>query len=283
MTPPRLAGSICLGVAGLLIEPALGHAHPTEPPLSPVAQEEARVLDKPPAAQAPPARKPSLDRSGRAELGRASFYAAKHDHRRMADGRRFGLAGDSAASKSLPLGTTAKVVNLESGKSAVVKVEDRGPCVRDRVMDVSPKVAERLDMLDMEESGVAPALVKPTAVPQPGGVKLGAGAAEASPQQVRHAIRTAEELAQAPRHRRTAGRAGGLVFRGVEVDRLVAAPPFDALDPGLCLFWGGEMATDAPAAECLPMSGDHPDRDSAADLRHSVRTLDGQAIRVRHG
>jgi rare lipoprotein A len=111
----------------------------------------------------------------------------------MADGRRFSVAGDSAASKSLPLGTTAKVVSVESGKSAIIKVEDRGPYVRDRVLDVSPKVAESLGM---KKAGVFPILVRPIAVPQAdGSIKLGAGAADASPQQVREAVKATQELA----------------------------------------------------------------------------------------
>ena len=111
----------------------------------------------------------------------------------MADGKRFSVAGDAAASKSLPLGTTAKVVSLDSGKSAIIKVEDRGPYVGDRVLDVSPKVADRLGM---KKAGVISILVRPIAVPQAdGSVKLGAGAADASPQQVRDAVRTTERLA----------------------------------------------------------------------------------------
>jgi rare lipoprotein A len=197
MIRPRLISSICFGFASLLIQPAFGHPQAAESPLSPAAQQEARALDKLPAVQVPPMPNPPLDHSGRAERGKASFYAPRLAHRRMADGGRFGAAADQAASKSLPLGTTAKVVNLNSGKSAVVRVEDRGPHVRDRVMDVSPKIAERLDM---RKAGVAPVVVKPIAVPQPGGgVRLGAGAAEASPRQVQEAVRATEALARQQR------------------------------------------------------------------------------------
>ena len=87
-----------------------------------------------------------------------------------------------AASKTLPLGTTAKVTNLSNGKSATVKVEDRGPYVDGRVVDLTPKVA---DELDMKKVGVTPVVVAPIAVPQPdGAIKLGAGAAEADPKEV---------------------------------------------------------------------------------------------------
>ncbi len=132
------------------------------------------------------------DRSGRAERGKASYYSEKFDGRKMADGRTYSPHSDAAASKTLPLGTTAKVVNLNTGKSATVQVEDRGPYARGRVMDVSPKVAHTLDM---GKAGIAPVEVKPIAVPEPDGkVKLGAGATETPPGQVAEAVRTTREL-----------------------------------------------------------------------------------------
>jgi rare lipoprotein A len=134
------------------------------------------------------------DRSGRTERGKASYYAEKFNGHKMADGRRFSPRSDAAASKTLPLGTTAKVVNLENGKSANVQVEDRGPYARGRVMDVSPKIAQSLDI---GRAGVAPVEVKPIAVPESDGkVKLGAGAAETPPAQVAEAVRATKELSE---------------------------------------------------------------------------------------
>jgi len=90
-----------------------------------------------------------------------------------------------AASKTLPLGTTARVINLQTGKAAVVRIEDCGPFAANRVMDVTPKVAQELAMT---ERGVAPVEVKPITVPRPNReTKLGAGAAELTPQQIREA------------------------------------------------------------------------------------------------
>jgi len=97
-----------------------------------------------------------------------------------------------AASKALPLGSTAKVTNLETGKAATVIIQDRGPRRGDRVVDVSPKTASQLGL---KKRGVAPVEVSPIAVPQKdGGVKLGAGAAEASPEEVRRAVETTKTL-----------------------------------------------------------------------------------------
>lgn len=116
----------------------------------------------------------AVDHSGRTVHGEASFYAKKFDGRKMANGRTYDPDSNVAASKTLPLGTTAKVVNLANGKTAKVKVEDRGPYARGRVLDVTPKVAGKLDM---KHAGTAPVAVKPILVPQAdGGFKLGTGA-----------------------------------------------------------------------------------------------------------
>ena len=119
------------------------------------------------------AKKPALDHTGKARRGNASYYARKFQGRKMADGTRMNPNANIAASKTLPLGTTARITNLESGKSEVVEIRDRGPYVGGRIVDVSPKVAEKLEM---KEDGVAPVVVKPITVPQPdGSVKPGAG------------------------------------------------------------------------------------------------------------
>jgi len=150
-------------------------------PLTP-AQQEAVRLDQLPAMPMPHAANPPIDHSGRKVVGTASFYARRFDGRRMANGRRFNPATPVAASKTLPIGTTAEVINLDTGRSATVTVEDRGPYVRGRMLDVSPTIAETLGM---KTSGIAHVVVKPITVPQrDGGVKLGAGAAKMTRSQV---------------------------------------------------------------------------------------------------
>ena len=116
-----------------------------------------------------------LDRSGQKRVGKASFYARKFAGRKMADGTPMNPRDDNAASKTLPLGTTAKVTNLETGKSAVVTIQDRGPYVPGRIVDLSPSTAEQIGL--SREEGIAKVEVVPIAVPLPdGGVKPGAGA-----------------------------------------------------------------------------------------------------------
>ena len=157
-------------------------------PNSVLALQEAKHLDQLPPVV--PWGKAPIDHSGRNQKGRASYYSANFAHRKMADGNHMNQQANIAASKTLPLGSTAKVINLQNGKSATVRVEDRGPFVAGRVMDVTFKVAQELDL---RKHGVVPVEVKPIAVPQPNGeVKLGAGAADLTPQQIRVATRTAE-------------------------------------------------------------------------------------------
>ena len=125
-------------------------------------------------ATSPPAARP-LDHSGEPRRGKASWYGKGFAGKAMADGTPMDPASNNAASKTLPLGTTAKVTNLDNGKSAVVEIRDRGPYVPGRIVDVSPHSAQQLGLLD---DGVAPVVVAPIEVPQPdGSVKPGAAAA----------------------------------------------------------------------------------------------------------
>jgi rare lipoprotein A len=73
-------------------------------------------------------------------------YSPSFNGRRTASGRRFSQNENMAASKTLPLGSTARVTNLKTGKSATVEVVDRGPYVRGRIIDLSPATAGQLGM-----------------------------------------------------------------------------------------------------------------------------------------
>jgi rare lipoprotein A len=117
-----------------------------------------------------------LDRTGKTRKGKASYYSQKFYSKKMADGTPMNPQSNVAASKTLPLGTKAKVTNLENGKTDEVEIRDRGPYVKNRIVDVSPKTA---DKLGLKENGTAPVEVKPIEVPQPdGSVKPGTGATD---------------------------------------------------------------------------------------------------------
>lgn len=104
-----------------------------------------------------------LDKSGRKQVGKASYYARKFAGRRMADGTPMKPHGNNAASRTLPLGTTARVTNLETGRSATVVVRDRGPYVPGRIIDLSPSTAREIGIT--REQGVARVEVDPIHVP----------------------------------------------------------------------------------------------------------------------
>lgn len=97
-------------------------------------------------------------RTAQVQRGKASYYAPSLAGRRMADGGRFDPRSDAAAHRALPLGSKARVRNLENGRTATVTVRDRGPHAPGRVLDVSPGTAERLGMKD---AGVAAVEVAP--------------------------------------------------------------------------------------------------------------------------
>jgi rare lipoprotein A len=116
--------------------------------------------------------KARLDYSGRKRVGQASYYARRFAGRKMADGNPMRPNHHNAASKTLPLGTIAKVTNLNTGRSAVVKIQDRGPYVKGRIVDLSPATAREVGIT--AKDGVAPVEVTPIEVPMPdGSVKPG--------------------------------------------------------------------------------------------------------------
>ena len=84
---------------------------------------------------------------GGAETGTASWYGPGLNGHRTASGERFDQSELTAAHRSLPLGSRARVTNLENGRSVIVRINDRGPVSRGRVIDVSYATARALGML----------------------------------------------------------------------------------------------------------------------------------------
>jgi len=81
------------------------------------------------------------------ETGYASYYGDKFDGSRTANGEIFRQSGLTAAHKKLPFGTYVKVTNLSNNKSVVVRINDRGPFVRGRIIDLSKLAARQIDMM----------------------------------------------------------------------------------------------------------------------------------------
>lgn len=85
---------------------------------------------------------------GHREIGTASWYGWDFHGRKTSSGPPFNMFELTAAHKSLPIPTYVRVTNLENGRSIVVKVNDRGPFVGERIIDLSYAAAARLDMLE---------------------------------------------------------------------------------------------------------------------------------------
>jgi rare lipoprotein A len=85
--------------------------------------------------------------------GSASWYGGQFHGRKTANGERFNMHDLTAAHRSLPFGTKVRVTNQKNGKSVVVRINDRGPFVGKRVIDLSRGAAQAVSMVS---SGVAP-------------------------------------------------------------------------------------------------------------------------------
>jgi rare lipoprotein A len=91
------------------------------------------------------------------ELGQASWYGGQHHGRTTASGAKFDMNKMTAAHRTLPLGTNVRVTNLDNGRSVEVLINDRGPYVGTRVIDLSREAARRLQM---EHEGIAPVRIE---------------------------------------------------------------------------------------------------------------------------
>ncbi|MDQ1325171.1 MAG: rare lipoprotein [Campylobacterota bacterium] len=93
-----------------------------------------------------------VDEKAKVQIGNASYYASCMSGRRTASGEACNLRRYTAAHRSLPFGTMIRVTMLQNGKSVIVKVNDRGPYGRSRVVDLSPAAAGKIGLI---RAGVA--------------------------------------------------------------------------------------------------------------------------------
>ena len=89
--------------------------------------------------------------------GMASWYGPGFNGKRTASGERFRQNGLTAAHRTLPFGTIVRVTNLQNARTVDVRINDRGPFVRGRIIDLSKGAAERLRMI---RTGVVPVEVR---------------------------------------------------------------------------------------------------------------------------
>jgi rare lipoprotein A len=97
--------------------------------------------------RAPASRPPAPRPDAPAQTGEASWYGPQHHGKRTASGEVYDMNKLTAAHRTLPLGTRVRVTNIENGRSVDVRINDRGPFVDGRVIDLSRAAAERLGAL----------------------------------------------------------------------------------------------------------------------------------------
>ncbi|WP_421682433.1 septal ring lytic transglycosylase RlpA family protein [Stutzerimonas urumqiensis] len=96
----------------------------------------------------PPAPEPTTQARTFTQTGKASFYARRHHGQRTANGETHDQTAMVAAHRSLPFGTQVRVTNLDNGKQVTVRINDRGPFRRGRIIDLSRAAAQALGMIE---------------------------------------------------------------------------------------------------------------------------------------
>lgn len=122
---------------------------------------------------------PVAKADGYHERGTASWYGRKFHGKRTSSGEKYDMYKMTAAHRTLPLPSYARVTNLESGQSVVVRVNDRGPFLNNRVIDLSYAAAYKLDIIDSGTGRVEVEAVTPEASGA-GFVKTNAGRSTAA-------------------------------------------------------------------------------------------------------
>lgn len=134
---------------------------------------QTRVLDSPATAGLKPHQKPYTvngqryqplaSHHGFVQEGLASWYGRKFHGRKTSNGETYNMYAMTAAHKTLPLGTSVRVHNLANGRQAVVRINDRGPFVQGRIIDLSYSAANKLGVVG---PGTAPVKIVALGYPE---------------------------------------------------------------------------------------------------------------------
>ena len=119
-----------------------------------------------------PAVKPPRPSKNQPQIGRASWYGGRFHGRKTANGESFDMYQFTAAHRSLPLGSWVKVTNLRNHKWVIVRINDRGPWIEGRILDISYGAAQQLDIPARGVERVKIELVEPQVLAQ---ANIGAG------------------------------------------------------------------------------------------------------------
>lgn len=156
----RISRTVAVGCA-LLLCTACGGGYQT------------RVLESPSTAGLKPHQKPYTvngqryeplaSHQGFVQQGLASWYGRKFHGRKTSNGETYNMYAMTAAHKTLPLGTSVRVYNLANGRQAVVRINDRGPFIQGRIIDLSYSAADKLDVVG---PGTAPVKIVALGYPE---------------------------------------------------------------------------------------------------------------------
>ena len=122
-----------------------------------VSRKPAKTHGAKVKAEVRKARERAKASGGNAQVGVASWYGKDFAKKKTANGEKFSPNQPTAAHRTLPIGTHVKVTNLATGKSTTVRVNDRGPYEKDRVIDLSQSAAKDIGM---KKDGVAPVKIE---------------------------------------------------------------------------------------------------------------------------
>jgi peptidoglycan lytic transglycosylase len=186
----------CLLGAALAIA-GCGHHRPVVSP--PAATPVPGAPPANPSSQAPPSPTPPPKMRGSTavpaeftEQGVASWYGEPFNGRRTSDGEIYNMFQYTAAHRTLPFGAVVRVTNLNNGKQTVVRINDRGPFVANRIIDLSYSAAVAIGMIG---TGTAPVRLDLVGGPNPNigffGVQVGAFQVEENAQRFRERLAAA--------------------------------------------------------------------------------------------
>jgi rare lipoprotein A len=147
------------GLALLLSVASLGAGAASGP-----SSLEAAKVTRPPviATSGHKTRKPTSPKSKAYQVGTASWYGEQFQGKQTASGELFDMRDFTAAHPKLPLGTYVKVTNLRNGKAVVVRINDRGPVVDGRIIDLSYNAARALGFKELGLQTVRLDIYQPT-------------------------------------------------------------------------------------------------------------------------
>ena len=123
------------------------------------SNKQGKVSESPNAITVPEGTKPLS-----VEIGKASWYGVPYHNRRSSNGEIYDMHELTAAHRTLPLGSTVRVINLKTGHSTIVRITDRGPFVEGRIVDLSMAAAKQADVW---QAGVAQVRLEVLRTPVP--------------------------------------------------------------------------------------------------------------------